>query len=129
MASDKKSAGKHNRVTLEVDPAWLEDLPEEEKPPARKRSKRPPSVPRAPKATRRDTIQVKSEWLMPPLPEANPPARRPARPPPLPQTMAKPRGKLPPPLPREEPEEPQERGSSSKRPARPSKRPSRRPKH
>ncbi len=81
---------------MEVDPSWLEKLPEDERPKRR--------VSRTPPSTRDSTIPVQSGWLVPPLPGEVPPAERDAsKPPPLPST-AKPKGKLPPPLPREEDE-------------------------
>jgi hypothetical protein len=122
--TDKKSTGKR-RVTMEVDMAWLEELPEEQKHPPRKRSKRPPPLPRPSKPPRRDTIEVKSEWLIPPLPEGHAAGGKPAAPA-THGTVAKPRGKLPPPLPREEPESSGDhKKHKSKKPPRPSKRPPR----
>jgi hypothetical protein len=111
---------------VEVDTAWIEELPEEPKAAARKRGKGPPPLPRRSRPPRRDTIEVKSEWLMPPLPEGHEAGGKPVKPTTHTTTGAKPRGKLPPPLPREEPESAGGHGhGKSKRPPRPSKRPPR----
>ncbi len=150
--SDKKTTGRR-RVTMEVDMSWLEEvLPEAPAPPsARKRSKRPPPLPaghaapapaRPSKPPKHKTIEVKAEWLMPPLPEAatsgtakhagerhghdkhahdtRAHGEEKHRPPQTPHAaVPKPRGKLPPPLPREEPSpaSASDRKRTSKRPA------------
>jgi hypothetical protein len=83
-----------------VDMAWLEKLPEEEKPANRRAPRAPP--PRPAKAGKHDTIPVESEWLLPPLPKDAPTGDKPPKPPPLPSVAVKPKGRLPPPLPRED---------------------------
>lgn len=127
------------RETLEVDMSWLE--PEElartrgstrpppkrpskadtaavrtrsSKPPAPKTPSRPPGAKRSTssaQAVRRETMDVKLEWLEPEQPTAAP-TKRPRKPwepptlPPPPANATKPRRAVPPPLPREEPEDP-----------------------
>jgi hypothetical protein len=88
--------------TIEVDPAWLEQLSAQEKPRSKRATSRPPPPVPAVRA-RADTIQVESGWLIPPVPPSATGHRRSARPPPLPASVAaKPRRKAPPPLPRKE---------------------------
>ncbi len=78
---------------IDVDPAWLEELADDEK---------------APSTAPRNTIPVQSSWLIPPLPDevkkpskVPKPTRPPAKPSRPPVTITtKPKGKLPPPLPR-----------------------------
>jgi hypothetical protein len=81
--------------------AWLEQLPEDEKP--RKRG----AAGKAGAADgKRNTIPVQSKWLIPPVPKDAAADRPAGSPPPLPASVAvKPRGKLPPPLPREDNED------------------------
>ncbi len=90
-----------------MDPEWLEELADDEKPPSKQG--RPTPSPKAPStAPRRNTIPVQSSWLIPPLPdEVKKPSKvpRPPRPPAKPSRppvtiTTKPKGKLPPPLPR-----------------------------
>jgi hypothetical protein len=96
------------KSVVDVDPAWLEEIAEEERPPTKRGRPAPPPPSAAP---RRNTIPVQSSWLIPPLPEevktegkkSRPPVRKPSRPPVV--ITTKPKGKLPPPLPRTDDED------------------------
>jgi hypothetical protein len=110
----KKSSGtkrppRPRQSTIEVDPAWLDQLSEDEKPRSkRSRSGAPPTPASTPPSRKpdRNTIPVQSRWLIPPVPKEGKASQPPARPPPPPAaTAVKPRGKLPPPLPREDSED------------------------
>ena len=86
-----------------MDPAWLEPH-EDEKPPSATK-------------TARNTIPVKSAWLIPPLPHEAKRQEPHGKPPPPSAIAARPRGKLPPPLPREDGED-EPKKTKSKRPPR-----------
>jgi len=121
VAARKGSKPNHppapRKSVVDVDPAWLEDLAEEERPPTKRGRPTPPPTPPS-AAPRRNTIPVQSSWLIPPLPDevkkegkAAKPPPKPARPP-LPKPSGppvvittKPKGKLPPPLPRTDDED------------------------
>jgi hypothetical protein len=147
VAASKSSGSKRpphaRRSTIDVDITWADQLPEEEKPAnkhAKNARKGPPPLPRqstlpsnVTRVPRRDTIEVDSRWIVPPLPseahgKAQDKVAQPRKsPPPLPAPLvAKPRGKLPPPLPREDDESADEESpkatkrspSTSKRPPR-----------
>jgi hypothetical protein len=93
-----------------VDPSWLDQLSEEERPRSKRSHPAPPPSKRAstPPASKEsdETIDVDSAWLIPPVPALPGKVSKPPRPPPPPAVIAvKPRGKLPPPLPRDDGDE------------------------
>jgi hypothetical protein len=88
------------KSVTDVDPAWLEDLAEDEKPPSKRGRKTPP--PRRPSST----IPVEAGWLIPPLPEeVKTQAKVPKLSHPPVKITTKPKGQLPPPLPRTDDED------------------------
>jgi hypothetical protein len=128
MAKKKRATKRPSpRNTIEVDMAWLEQVPPTEPPRSAKPSERASSRPS--KVPRRDTIEVDRRWLVPPLPAlptepATPTGAGRKQPPPLPPAaVAKPRAKLPPPIPRVDESVEGEAPRSQSRSGRTSKRP------
>jgi hypothetical protein len=94
--------------TMEVDASWLEEPKDRDaEGPKSKKPKRPPRIPGANmtmppmpgEPVRRETMEVKAEWLDPRMTEAPPSKRRKSR---ASLVPVKPKDKKAPPIPREE---------------------------